>query len=740
MKRLIYISVGILIMTLVFTPIPSPELDYSKVLYDQDGQLLSAKIAEDGQWRFPYDGPVPKSLVECVRLYEDEYFYHHPGVNPVSIVKALKANIKAGRTVRGGSTITMQVMRMFHRNKPRTLLQKLKETLGAIKLEIIYPKKDIMKMWTSMAPFGGNTVGAQTAARRYYGRDIDNLSWAEYATLAVLPNNPSYIHVHKNIEALKAKRDFLLQKLFEKEIIDEDNYRLAIDEEISVHRYEIPQDAFHALEFLVREHPEESLFHTHLNQNLQRTAQEVVNEYSDIFKKDGIDNMAAIIIDHKSDQVVAYVGNSISEKGNIQFVDCAQGLRSYGSLLKPFLYTYAIDQGYFTPRELVKDIPTSIGGFYPKNFDRRFRGVVPFSEMVSSSLNVPAVRILNYVGLESFHHHLRDNLGLISIHPDANHHGLSLILGGAEASLWEMMRLYKGLLRNHNEQDHPFGESQLLADHKEKMSSDNATVYHPLSIWYALKAMMSLERPKEEQQFMKMGGNHIAWKTGTSYGHRDAWAIGANSDYIVGVWVGNEDGHGMHDLTGVKRAAPVLFRLFRHLGGNEIPEHKTEARSTMICKQSGMLAGIKCEEKEQIFLPSISHRLRNCDHHKATASGKMAFQIHPVADYYHEQFYGNSINKEDVEIDEKVINLVYPEADAILKVPKKLDAEYAKITARASTNYTDAKLFWYLDDRFLTTTSEQHDIQIDIEDGDHRLYVSDMHGNEQMVSFQVVKN
>lgn len=711
-------------------------MEYSKVLYDRNDRLLSATVTSDGQWRFPLTDDLPDHLKSCIILYEDEYFYHHPGINPISIYKAFIANVKAKKVVRGGSTITMQLMRMYRGNRSRTIPQKIIEMMGALKLELLYSKEHILKMWATIAPFGGNTVGARTAAERYYHRNLNDLSWAEYATLAVLPNSPSAIHMTKNRGQLKAKRDELLNKLLNHKILDEDTYILACSEEIAVELNRLPQMTVHLSQYLQKEYPELSIFNTTLDYYIQEQVITAVDNASAIYQLDGIDNMSVIVIDIVQDEVMAYIGNS-RKKSKLQYVDCAQGQRSYGSLLKPFLYSYALDKGYFTPHEWIKDIPTNIGGFTPKNFDRRYRGLVPFSDMVSRSLNIPAVRTLNYVGLEGFHHHLRSDLGMKHLHHDPHHHGLSLILGGAESSLWEMVKMYKGLFRNHFELNNAYTPPHLLRSIPRDSLDD--PMYHPTAIWHTIQAMTSLNRPKEEQHFAKIGGERIAWKTGTSYGHRDAWAIGANDRYLVGVWVGNETGEGVYDLTGVKKAAPVLFKIFRQMKGRNITEHMTEASAVKACNETGRLAGRLCKDHTTIFLPQLSQQLRLCYYHEIDhRSGDTLLAVGPVEDYYYEQYHGISINKGRNPL-KKQISIIYPEENAIIKVPKKLNNQYAQVKVSANTTYAPSKLFWFLDDQFIKTTEASHELPIALNSGTHTIHVNDLLGNEQQVEFQVVK-
>ncbi|HFC01184.1 MAG TPA: penicillin-binding protein 1C [Phaeodactylibacter sp.] len=748
-KRILLSFFLITFLVIALTPIPNLDLAYSKVVYDKNGQLLSARIADDEQWRFPILDDLPVPLEKAIVYFEDEYFYRHPGVNPVSIIKAIYLNFKAKKIVRGGSTITMQVMRMYYGNRKRTFPQKIIEMLGALKLSILYSKKEVLKMWASVAPFGGNTVGAATASWRYFNRNLNQLSWAEYATLAVLPNTPSQVHMQKNVAALKKKRDFLLRKLHDNRLLDDTELQLALDEEIQFEQKMIPQQSMHFMEFLSKKYPKKNIYHSTIDPIYQKLLSDILNEYSAIYQFDGIENAAATIIDIEQNEVVAYVGNTQHKGAAMRFVDCVQAPRSYGSLLKPLLYTYAIDQGYFLPNEIIKDIPTNIKGFIPKNFDRKFRGIVPMNQMVSQSLNVPAVRILNYVGMESFHHLLTQDLGFSHINKDPNYHGLSLILGGAECSMWEISRAYKGLIRNQLQLENAFNEVKCLKNEVDKKHNFS---FHPQSCWYALKAMMSLNRPKEEQNFGKMGGQKIAWKTGTSYGHRDAWSVGANNKYVVAVWVGNEIGGGVYHLTGVKKAAPILFRMMRHLDeGGELEEQNVWAKKVKVCSQSGMLKGNLCTQTYDLFVPKNAHQLRNCNHHQiiytknnhSILTKDTLYYLNPVEDYYHTQYFGQSMSlpasaKSNNEFNTS-LRIVYPERNAVILVPKKLNQKYSKVKFRASSTMKENTLFWFLDGDFLKKTNPPHQLHVELKEGNHTILINDSFGNKDELPFSVVK-
>ncbi|MEZ4906852.1 MAG: transglycosylase domain-containing protein [Saprospiraceae bacterium] len=427
------ISIGIIfIIALLIIPIPRYSPHFSKSLYDIDGNLLSATVSDEGQWCFPLDSGIPEKLQKSIILYEDEYFYFHPGFNPVSIIKSIIIDIKNRRIVRGGSTITMQLMRMKNRNVSRNILNKFIETLSAVKYSLFHSKSSILKSWCEIAPFGSNVIGVKAASLKYFNRNIDQLSWSECALLAVMPNGPGYANINKNRTELLRKRDFLLHKIHDKGYISDDELVIYLSEDLPERTFDIEQKAYHYLKFLEKSFPDQNIFYSDINFNIQYQVNQIVQSESQNYQSDDIRNMAAIVLDVKENSVLAYIGNVLDGKNGFNYVDIIQSPRSYGSILKPLLYAFSIDNGYLLPRELVADIPTTIGDYRPENFDKKFRGAVHFDEVIIQSLNVPSVRVLNKVGLHNFYNQI-SKLDIKYLDKGADYYGLSIILGGGRA-------------------------------------------------------------------------------------------------------------------------------------------------------------------------------------------------------------------------------------------------------------------------------------------------------------------
>ncbi|MBQ1905028.1 MAG: penicillin-binding protein 1C, partial [Bacteroidales bacterium] len=468
---------------------------YATVVADRNGELLGARIADDGQWRFPPCDTVPSRYAAALIQFEDRYFRWHPGVNPAALARAVWSNLKAGHVVSGGSTITMQVIRLS-RGKERTLWQKMVEAILATRLEFRCSKREILALYASYAPFGGNVVGIEAAAWRYFGRPASELSWAESATLAVLPNAPSTIHPGKGRDQLLEKRNRLLERLHKRGYFDSSTLEGALAEPLPDEPYPLPNLARHYVER--QPHGERS--QSSIDIHLQRQVEAATTRWSDELTLGGAADLAAVILDIRSGEIIAYVGNaSPLRKRNGSEVDIATAPRSTGSILKPFLYCAALQEGVILLRTLIRDTPVNLNGFTPQNFDLQFHGAVPAAEALARSLNVPAVHLLRAYGAPRFLELLRQ-AGLSTLTRSASDYGLSLILGGSEGTLMDITQAYANMVRQYQglETDSPF---------KDK-----------IAIWYTFEALKEVNRPDEIDWKLIQSVRKVAWKTGTSYG------------------------------------------------------------------------------------------------------------------------------------------------------------------------------------------------------------------------------
>lgn len=766
--------VAIFFILILCIPLPNPlfSANYSTILTAEDGTLLSAAIAADEQWRFPPSDSIPSKFEKAILLFEDEYFFHHPGINPFSIGRAIKQNIQAESIVSGGSTISMQTIRMAFRNQERSYFQKAYEMLATLKLEIFYSKESILKQYVDHAPFGGNIVGLSAASRRYYGRPPHLLSWAETATLAILPNSPSSIFPGRNDQLLIEKRDFLLKKLHQKGLIEADDLVLAMAEPLPSALSPLPNLAYHLLRRSMVENGGNKKIVSSLDSRLQRKCHRIVQAYSEKMAENEINNAAALIIEISTGNTRAYIGNTDNEGDHGQHVDIITAKRSPGSLLKPFLYALALDDEMIAPDQLLPDIPLFYNGFAPKNFDKKYRGTVPASQALTSSLNVPFVHLLIEYGYEKFHQKLIQ-MGFNSFDKPAGHYGLSIILGGAETSLWEIANVYSGMARaSQNYMTRPLNKGYTKSDYSSNTYMNTQVTSFPLtsdgfmrvpSIDKTLQVLQEVKRPVEESGWEYFGSSRpISWKTGTSYGFRDGWAVGMNGKYLVAVWVGNADGEGRAGLTGIRAAAPLLFQLFELLDGDQSvsPGFGIDYQ---VCVESGMLASDICPNQASVQLAEYMATNRRCSYHTiihlneqhthrvnsscydvAKMVRKPWFVLPPVQSWYYKKYHPNyqklptyyptCKSTENTTI----FDLIYPAQFTKVFIPLEQDGARGKVIFEAAHENKSSVLYWHLDNEFVGMTTGTHQLAIRSSKGIHYVTLVDELGNELKRKFEII--
>jgi penicillin-binding protein 1C len=771
LRTIMILAALLLLMLIFFLPPIKFDTPASTVVFDRNGQLIGAQIASDGQWRFASGAEGGEKFETCLLLYEDRYFYRHPGFNPFSIARAARQNIQAGRVVSGGSTITMQVARLWRKDKPRNLGQKAIEFVLSIHAELHYSKSEILRMYVSNAPFGGNVVGLDAAAWRYFGRSPRNLSWAEAACLAVLPNAPALIHPGRNRELLKEKRDHLLEKLFRQGAIDPMTFRLACDEPVPASPLPLPSEATHLTAAITRSHPENQV-HTTLDAGLQSRVNRIVERHHGMSAGNGIHSAAVLVLDMATGEVRVYVGNTRKAYpgDHANQVDIIRRPRSSGSLLKPFLYAAMLSEGEILPNTLVPDIPTTIGGFTPKNFNVTYDGAVPARDALIRSLNIPAVRMLSDFGQQRFHSFLMQ-AGFSTLSHPARHYGLSLILGGAEITLWDICAAYHAmagkLLRKndpHLSGNHLYSEPSMVKGEIQPGHIDLKTL-DEAAIFLTLDAMKDVHRPDAEAGWRSFSGSlPIAWKTGTSFGFRDAWAIGLTTEYLVGVWVGNASGEGRPGLTGLLTAAPIMFEVFDLLpeSGKWFEPPRDKMAKITVCRQSGMRPSMHCTDIDTVLVNTAAHQTAPCPYHRpvhlnnsedrrVTADCYPAdkivtrswFELPPAMAWFYQSgnpFYkplppwldGCGAGSEDP------MQLVWPDKPGKIFLPLQHDGTLGEIIFEIAHAQPETDVYWYLNDQYLGKTRNLHKTGIQPPPGHHQLILMDEHGNIFTRPFEVV--
>ena len=746
----------------------------STILLDRSGQLMNAQIASDGQWRFPAIDSTPYKFKEALISYEDKTFDTHWGVSISSIFRAMYQNITAGRVVSGGSTITMQVARMS-RQSERTIFNKLVEMVWAYRLEVRHSKAEILNLYASNAPFGGNVVGLEAASWRYFSLPPDRLSWAQSATLAVLPNAPGLIHPGKNREKLKEKRNRVLTTLLERGKIDTITYELSIEEELVTAPKNLPMDAPHLLQRLNKEGNKGNRVKSTLDQQLQRQLNELLTRHQKHLNENYIHNAAVLVIDLKTNEVVSYIGNSATKKNKGKHVDIIQAPRSTGSVMKPFLYAAMTQEGQVHSKKLIPDVPTRYDNFAPKNYEDKHDGAVPANQALSRSLNVPAVHLLQQYGVEKFKHKL-NQLGQHFVNKSAEHYGLSLILGGAESSLWDIAKAYAGMAKTLNY----FDEHRLYSknnwdapeyiyggdENREQNDTKSSNLYDAGSIYLTFEALLDVNRPNMESSWKQFSSSkRIAWKTGTSFGNRDAWAVGCTPDYAVAVWVGNASGEGRPGLVGTLAAAPIMFDVFSRLDIHQKwfgrPHDKLTRMS--ICKHSGYRNTPECTQLDTIFAHRNALRSEPCSFHESILTDKQeTFQYHincapgietktvskfvlpPLQAWYyqssHPEYKGVPPFHPDCKTsaEKNYLSIVYPENNGKLLATKDLSGDENGFVFEAVHQSNSSKLFWHIDNKFIGTTSVIHKVNYLPKSGKHKLTVLDEKGNAASIQFEVL--
>jgi penicillin-binding protein 1C len=765
-KSIVLITLVSLIGYWFCLPDPLFDAEYSTVLEGSGGELLGAKIADDGQWRFPQSPEIPEKFTRAIIEFEDRNFNSHPGVDPIAVGRAIVQNYKAGEVVSGASTLSMQVIRLAKKNPDRTVWEKLKEMIQATRLELSYSKDEILAMYAAHAPFGGNTVGLEAASWRYFGRSPEALSWAESAMLAVLPNSPALIHPGRNRDALRAKRDRLLDRLYSRGVIDSLTLSLSKLEGLPDKPRLLPQVAPHYLAQQYLNANKGQRVSTDIDPGLQQQVNSVVEYHHRQLRANGINNAAVVVLDVRNQQVISYVGNTQAGKEHDAQVDVIRAPRSTGSILKPLLYMLKLNNGEMLPNTMVPDVPSRFSEYSPENYSRTYSGAVHASEALARSLNVPAVYMLQEFGVPNFHFYLNE-FGFSTITQEPDHYGLTLILGGAEATLWDVTSVYGSLAAMLNNYDSRETESKnySLIDFDESSEQKAGFEINPGALWSTFEAMVDVNRPEDEAYWRRFDGSRrVAWKTGTSYGNRDGWAVGVTPEYVVGVWVGNADGEGRPELTGIRTAGPLLFNVYNLLPATSwFNEPIYEMEEIEVCSISGHRKGQYCEIVDTVKVPKTGLKTTFCPYHQlvnvnsdqtrrlnsSCASVSEIEQVSwfvlpPDQEWYYRRSHPEyrSLPPKDLncgEEDMAAMKMIYPFKASSIYVPLELDGETGKTVFEVAHRTPSTKIYWHLDDQFLGETRRFHQWALSPEPGKHTLVLVDEHGERLEQRFEVIR-
>ncbi|OHX66558.1 penicillin-binding protein 1C [Flammeovirga pacifica] len=590
------------------------KVKYGTVLLSNKNEVIGGTLNQEDKWcLYTSIDEVDPFFQQAIIQKEDRWFYYHFGINPIAIGRAFFYNLTSQKRVSGASTITMQVVRLLE-PKERTYFNKLKEAFRAYQLECTYSKDEILEIYINSIPYGGNIEGIKAASVLYLQKNPDALSTAESCLLSIIPNRPTSLNIKHHNTVLKKERDKWIQRYFDEGIITEEEKISAISEPINLKRVNMPRVTPHLNRLLINKYPLEKVIHTNIDIAIQLKSSDLVNKYSKRQASIGIHNAAAIIINNKNNEVIAYIGSQdFDDNQNAGQIDGIQALRSPGSTLKPLIYALGFENGFLTPQLKILDVPKDFGTYSPLNYDEQFNGEITTTDALKQSLNIPAVAILEQLGTPLLIDQL-EKMDFKSIGQQKKRLGLSLALGGCGVSLDELTRLYTTLAHEGK-----YIPNQYI---KEGIDTLGTTVLSNESTYMIYEILRQLKRPDFPNNYQNSyHAPPIAWKTGTSYGRRDAWSVGYNEDYTVGVWCGNFNNIGVAGLTGAETATPLLFSLFQSLyQGNNINKWEFNVPDNLfersVCATSGKVPNYFCDHTiEDWYIPLVSHS-EKCTHLK----------------------------------------------------------------------------------------------------------------------------
>lgn len=727
-------------------------IPYSQLIISQEGKVLNVFLSKDDKWRMKTElVEITPELEKAFIEKEDRYFYYHLGINPLAIGRAFFNNVIKAKKTSGASTITMQVARLLEPKK-RTYLNKFVEMFRAVQLEMMFPKKEILQLYLNLVPYGGNVEGIKSASLLYFNRLPDKLSLAQITALAIIPNRPTSLALGKHNERIETERNKWLHRFKENEAFDNQQIEDALNEPIDAKRLDAPALAPHFANYLHQQMPTTDIVKTTIKADVQSKVEDITYSYTRKLKGFNIHNAAVIVVDNKTRNIIAYLGSpDFNDSENAGQVDNARAYRSPGSALKPLIYGLAFDEGIVTPKGVLNDLPVDFSGYAPENYNRTFNGAVSVEVALANSLNVPAVKLLDQIGVKSMLQAMKEAQFQEIIKKDKNL-GLSVALGGCGVSLLEMAGLYSSFANQG-----VFEELKMVVSLTPNPSPEERGgegLISPSSAYMLTEILTKVERPEMPSDYEH--NPHIpkiAWKTGTSYGRRDAWSIGYNSKYTVAVWLGNANGVGSPELVGAGVATPLLFKLFNIIDYNApldwffMPE---ELRSRLVCTATGDLPADFCESTtSDYFIPTISHT-RRCEHLKyvfVSPDEKMSYcaECLPESGFKKKLFPNHSPEMlafyESNQMNIEKMPAHNPECTKFLEgnPPKivspidgreylTIDEEPIELMLNCNVANDVKKVFWYVNNKFYIATKPTERVFFKPERGEVKISCSDDKG------------
>ena len=748
-KKPILIIAVLLFILLLFDRIfhlPKERLfpEKSTIVYYKSGKLARLYLTGDDKVRIfiPYN-KIPKKIIKIFLISEDRYFFYHFGINPLSIVRAFINNIKAKKVVSGGSTITMQIARMME-PKNRNILSKIIEAARAVQLELHYSKKKLMEIYLNITPYGSNIEGIGAASRIYFGKPVTALNSQEIALLTIIPKNPNLLNLKgKNRKKIFKYYKKLLKKLKSKKILNRADYLRGLKIKSFPSKKPLPFNIPHFSDFLKTKFPKNKKLITTIDYNTQKGIEKIVKNYYQSIKNLMVKNLSVVVINNREKTFEAIIGSQDYFDKNGGQIKGFLSLRSPGSTLKPFLYAFAIENGFLNTDTLLKDIPIEFKAYAPKNYKDIYRGLVPAKTALAQSLNVPAVNLLKEVGLEKFYN-LLGRLKFNSLKSFDNY-GLSIILGGCSINLLELTRAYTVF---------PLGGKLYDIRYlKGEKGLRGRKIYSPGTTYLISKILSEHQRPDFPESWRYIENIPIiAWKTGTSYGHFDAWSVGYNPDFTVGVWSGNFDNESSADIVGARIATPLLFEIFNFLKnrgrGEKWFKKPNDLIKIEVCRYSGMLPIEGEKNLKQVLVLKNRVPRKKCPYHKKffidKKTGKIVcpsvmndkedyeekiFRVYPpdIAFWYRkrgillEKLPARDRRCGDVS-NYKTAKIIFPEDKQVFIFPGNTNIEKRKIPLKS-----DMSVYWFVDNRFI---GKGFKMFYSAKQGIHKIEIIDENGNQ----------
>ena len=736
-------------------PLPRPK-PYSLLIEDRRGRFVHAFRAPDGIWRLRTSpAEIPPRLKSILLAREDRWFYYHPGVNPFALVRALVQNMSEGRRVSGASTITMQIARMLE-PKERTVGNKVLEILRAFQLEWTYSKDELLEMYLSMVPLGGNIEGLQSAALIYYQTPLERLNVAQLFDLMLIPSDPNGLRPDRNGAALLKERMFQARRWLAEGMLTEADSAVLWSASAEAQRLPLAREAEHFAWRLARRMPHAAVVRSTLDLDIQRKVETLLANHLRPWRLSGVQNGAVLVIENATGAVRAYAGSgAFADDASQGQVDAVMALRSPGSTLKPFLYAMQIDAGELTPRTVLLDTPYDAEGFYAENYDGGYDGLIHADEALQRSLNVPMVRMLKRAGLTTFEDFLAQE-GFSSLQTQRDRLGLSMILGGCGVRLDELVTAFSSFPRSglwrplHWVEDAPVDTTQ------------DRQVFSPATAYVVTHILSGLERPDLPNNFdYTLTLPKVAYKTGTSYGRRDAWCIGYSSQYTIGVWMGNVTNRGTPELVGSRSAAPLLLDVFTSISSMSekgILRPPSAVRTRQVCARSGRPPGPFCSQLiEDMYIDRVSSTTpcAVCSEFLVSPDGAVSYCAsclgdHPYKPVVYAQYppelvhfwKTRGLHRALAPPHEPSCTRVFAGEGPTILSPSEgmtyfLTSHDQQLVLQAGSSVDVQDHRWYVDDRYLGKKRPGEKVFIVLAEGTHKVSCMDDRGRLSTVSLTV---